>query len=68
MPAEAGATKPVAGHWSLASSLPSPNWLLLQTSEARVSNHDARLIWYSKERSKPQLVRYGSAAILLRKA
>ena len=46
----------------------SPNWPLLGAHESRGTNHEARLIWYSKERSKPQLIRYGSAAILLRKA
>jgi len=66
--AEAGATEPVAGHWSLATSVSVANCLLRQACEARVTNHDACLIWYSKERSKPELIRYGSAAILLRKA
>jgi len=46
----------------------SSHWSLLGAHEARVTNHETRLIWYSKERSKPQLIRYGSAAILLRKA
>jgi hypothetical protein len=51
-----------------ATSLPSPNWPLLHVREAAVANRGARCIWYSMERSKPQLIRYGSAAILLRKA
>ena len=55
-----GRCSPPTGQFS-----PSPNWPPLVVHEARLTNHDARLIWYSKERSQPQLIRYGSAAILL---
>jgi hypothetical protein len=57
---DTGRWSPATGHLSS-----SPNWPLLVVHEARVTNHDARLIWYSKERSQPQLIRYGSAASLL---